>query len=48
MKIKFGTPLDPPVETEISEVSYDKLTSELKARVVAMWEELHGIGTQSS
>jgi long-chain acyl-CoA synthetase len=47
MKIKFGTPIDPPAESEISEVAYDKLTSELKARVVAMWEELHEEGLHS-
>jgi long-chain acyl-CoA synthetase len=48
MKIKFGTPIDPPADSEISETSYDKLTSELRARVVAMWEELHGVGLHSS
>jgi long-chain acyl-CoA synthetase len=40
LKIVFGDPIFPPPESEASETAYDKLTVELKARVVAMWERL--------
>jgi hypothetical protein len=30
----------PPPESEASETAYEKLTAELKARVVEMWEGL--------
>jgi long-chain acyl-CoA synthetase len=36
----FGDPILPPPESEASEAAYEKLTAELKARVVAMWEDL--------
>ncbi len=42
LKIRFGDPIYPPVESEASEVAYEKLTAELKARVVGMWKELSG------
>jgi long-chain acyl-CoA synthetase len=40
LKIVFGDPIIPPPESEASEAAYEKLTAELKARVVGMWEEL--------
>ena len=40
VKIKFGDPILPPPESEASEEAYEKLTTELKSRVVAMWEDL--------
>ncbi len=40
LKIAFGDPILPPPESEASEAAYEKLTAELKARVVEMWEGL--------
>ncbi len=40
MQLVFGKPIIPPPVSEASEVAYDKLTAELKARVVEMWEQL--------
>jgi long-chain acyl-CoA synthetase len=40
LKIVFGDPIFPPPESEASEAAYEKLTSDLKARVVEMWERL--------
>ncbi len=40
LKMVFGDPIIPPPESEASEAAYEKLTAELKARVVGMWEEL--------
>ena len=40
VKMIFGDPIYPPPESEASEAAYEKLTAELKARVVAMWEQL--------
>ena len=42
LKIVFGDPIFPPPETEASEIAYEKLTADLKARIVGMWEELRG------
>jgi long-chain acyl-CoA synthetase len=42
LKIKIGAPLQPPPEVQASDASYGKLTTELKAQVVAMWDELRG------
>ena len=42
LKIVFGDPIIPPPEAEASEAAYEKLTAELKSRVVAMWEGLRG------
>ena len=39
--MKFGDPIYPP-ELAASEATYEKLTAELKARVVEMWQELRG------
>jgi long-chain acyl-CoA synthetase len=41
LKIVFGDPIVPPPESEASEAAYEKLTAELRERVVEMWEELH-------
>jgi long-chain acyl-CoA synthetase len=40
LKMVFGKPISPPPESEASEAAYEKLTTELKARIVAMWEEM--------
>jgi long-chain acyl-CoA synthetase len=40
LKMVFGDPILPPPESEASEAAYEKLTAELRARVVGMWEEL--------
>jgi len=40
LRIVFGDPIAPPPESQASEEAYEKLTAELKARVVKMWEEL--------
>src|ERR1700678_1818385 len=42
LKMVFGDPIFPPAENEASEAAYEKLTAELKARVVGMWEGLRG------
>ena len=40
LKIRFGDPIQPPPEEEASEAAYEKLTAELKSRVVGMWKGL--------
>ena len=40
LKIEFGDPIYPPPESQASEEAYEKLTADLKARVVSMWEGL--------
>jgi long-chain acyl-CoA synthetase len=40
LMIEIGKPIPPPPESEASEANYEKLTAELKARVVGMWEGL--------
>jgi long-chain acyl-CoA synthetase len=40
LKMIFGKPITPPPESEASEAAYEKLTADLKARVVTMWEDL--------
>jgi long-chain acyl-CoA synthetase len=42
LQMVFGTPIQPPALEEASEAAYDGLTSELKSRVVALWQELRG------
>jgi long-chain acyl-CoA synthetase len=37
LKIAFGDPIRPPHPAESTEAAYEKLTSELRARVVEMW-----------
>ena len=39
LKIVFGDPILPPPEAS-SEAAYEKLTAELRARVVEMWEQI--------
>ena len=41
LEIVFGDPILPPPESAASEQAYEKLTADLKSRVVAMWEKLH-------
>jgi long-chain acyl-CoA synthetase len=40
LKMTFGQPIFPPPESEASEAAYEKLTGEVKSRVVEMWEKL--------
>jgi len=40
LQVAFGDPILPPPESQASEAAYEKLTAELKARVVEMWEGL--------
>jgi long-chain acyl-CoA synthetase len=40
LKMKFGDAIYPPAESEASEEAYAKLTAEVKARIVGMWEEI--------
>jgi len=40
LQMVFGKPLHPPPESDASEAAYERLTAELKARVVEMWKEL--------
>jgi long-chain acyl-CoA synthetase len=40
LKMTFGNPVFPPPESEASEDAYAKLTSDLKSKIVAMWEDL--------
>jgi len=40
LKMRFGDPIVPPPESAASEAAYEKLTAELKSRVVTMWAEL--------
>jgi len=40
LRMVFGDPIMPPPESAASEEAYEKLTAELKGRIVAMWEKL--------
>jgi long-chain acyl-CoA synthetase len=40
LQLVFGKPIQPPPVSEASEAAYEQLTSELKSRVVAMWQQL--------
>jgi len=40
LRMIFGDPTSPPPESEASEAAYEKLTADLKARIVEMWEGL--------
>ena len=40
LKMAFGDPISPPPESEASEEAYEKLTADLKATIVGMWEKL--------
>jgi long-chain acyl-CoA synthetase len=49
LKMQLGDPIVPPPESGAAEEAYEKLTAELKSRVVKMWEALRqqGSGAQS-
>jgi long-chain acyl-CoA synthetase len=40
LKMVFGDPIVPPPESDASEAAYEKLTADLRSRVVEMWEGL--------
>lgn len=40
LEVTIGKPIFPPPATEASEAAYEKLTADLKNRVVSLWEEL--------
>ncbi len=40
LKMVFGDPISPPPESDASEAAYEKLTADLKARIVELWEGL--------
>lgn len=40
LQLVFGKPIQPPPVNEASEAAYERLTSELKSTVVAMWQGL--------
>ncbi|PYX49313.1 MAG: hypothetical protein DMG79_09110 [Acidobacteria bacterium] len=42
LKIIFGDPILPPPESAASEAAYEKLTADLKARIVEMWKGCKG------
>ena len=42
LQLVFVKPIQPPPLNEASEAAYGRLTTELKSRVVAMWQELRG------
>jgi long-chain acyl-CoA synthetase len=48
LEIEFGDPIYPPPEAEASEGVYEKLTAELKSRVVGMWNGLRGERTNAA
>jgi long-chain acyl-CoA synthetase len=42
LQIVFGKPIQPPPVSEASEAAYEKLTSDLKSKVAALWDGLRG------
>jgi len=40
LRLWFGKPIQPPPLTQASEAAYERLTSDLKGRIVLMWDEL--------
>jgi len=40
LQLVFGKPIQPPPVKEASEATYERMTTELKSRVAAMWQEL--------
>lgn len=42
LRIAFGDPIPPPPKDANPEAAYERLTAELRLRVVEMWEEIHG------
>ncbi len=47
LKMAFGDPIYPPSNTQPSEADYEKLTAELKSKVVDMWEQLRSDGPKN-
>ena len=45
LRIEIGDAIAPPPESSASEEAYEKLTAELKARIVEMWEKLRETGS---
>ncbi|SPF39472.1 AMP-dependent synthetase and ligase [Candidatus Sulfotelmatobacter kueseliae] len=43
LRMVFGEPICPPPEAEASEAAYEKLTAELRGRIVEMWERLRAV-----
>jgi 1-acyl-sn-glycerol-3-phosphate acyltransferase len=48
LKMVFGDPIFPPLESEASEAAYQQLTADLKARIVEMWEKLRKLDSDAS
>jgi long-chain acyl-CoA synthetase len=42
LQLVLGPPIQPPPLSEASEAAYERLTTELKSKVVSMWEQIHG------
>jgi long-chain acyl-CoA synthetase len=40
LQLVFGKPIQPPPANQASEAAYERLTQDLKSRVVAMWQDL--------
>ncbi len=43
LRMVFGEPICPPPEAEASEAAYEKLTAELRGRIVEMWGRLRAV-----
>jgi len=48
LKMAFGDSISPPPESEASEEAYEKLTADLRGRIVAMWEGLRKLEAGAS
>jgi len=48
LKMAFGDPIYPPSNAKPTEAEYEKLTAELKSKVVDMWEQLRSDGSKNS
>ena len=47
LQVRIGSPIEPPAAAGASEKTYEKLTTELRQRVMDMWVDLHnGVGSQ--
>jgi 1-acyl-sn-glycerol-3-phosphate acyltransferase len=44
LRMVFGKPIQPPPADEANEAGYEKLTAELKTRVVELWDGLRTVG----
>lgn len=47
LQLVFGKPIQPPPLRVASEAAYERLTSDLKSRVVSMWQDLRTNGSQN-